>query len=172
MIWAAALEAVAELYDDPALSEKAAAMKKAIRELAWNGEFFEDNAVRDENGKLTRTGHLTETCQYYAFYFDVITREDYADLFERMLTKFGPKRDVKAVYPNVYPSNAIVGNYLRLELLLRFGYKDNVLKECRDFFSNMADLTGTLWEHSNLSCSLNHGFASMAAVYIDECMKK
>lgn len=171
MIWAAAMEAVAEMYDDPALSEKAAAMKSAIRELAWNGEFFEDNAVRDENGKLTRTGHLTETCQYYAFYFDVISKDEYADLFERMLTKFGPKRDAKTVYPNVYPSNAIVGNYLRLELLLRYGYKANVLQECRDFFSNMANLTGTLWEHSNLSCSLNHGFASMAAVYIDECMK-
>lgn len=171
MIWAAALEAVAEMYDDPALSEKASAMKAAIRELAWNGEFFEDNAVRDENGRLTKTGHLTETCQYYAFYFDVITREEYADLFERMLTKFGPKRDAKTVYPDVYPSNAIVGNYLRLELLLRYGYKANVIQECRDFFSNMADMTGTLWEHSNLSCSLNHGFASMAAVYIDECMK-
>ncbi len=172
MIWAAALEAVAEMYDDPALAEKAAAMKAVIRELAWNGEFFEDNAVRDENGKLAKTGHLTETCQYYAFYFDVITKEEYADLFERMLTKFGPKRDAKTVYPNVYPSNAIVGNYLRLELLLRYGYKANVIQECRDFFSSMADMTGTLWEHSNLSCSLNHGFASMAAVYIDECMKK
>ena len=32
---------------------------------------------RDENGKLVKTGHLTETCQYYAFYFDVITREEY-----------------------------------------------------------------------------------------------
>ena len=172
MIWAAALEAAAEMYDDPALVEKAAAMKAAIRELAWNGEFFEDNGVRDADGNLVKTGHLTETCQYYAFYFDVITREEYADLFERMLTKFGPKRDTKSVYPNVYPSNAIVGNYLRLELLLRYGYKENVLQECRDFFSDMAEMTGTLWEHSNLSCSLNHGFASMAAVYIDECMKK
>ena len=71
-----------------------------------------------------------------------------------------------------YPSNAIVGNYLRLELLLRYGYKTNVLQECRDFFSKMADLTGTLWEHSSLGASLNHGFASMAAVYIDECAKK
>ncbi len=172
MIWAAALEAVAEMYDDPSLADKAAAMKKVIRELAWNGEFFEDNGVRDANGKLVKTGHLTETCQYYAFYFDVITREEYADLFERMLTKFGPKRDSRVVYPNVYPSNAIVGNYLRLELLLRFGYRDRVLRECRDFFTQMAELTGTLWEHSNLSCSLNHGFASMAAVYIDECCKK
>ena len=84
---------------------------------------------------------------------------------------FGPKRDADKVYPEVYPSNAIVGNYLRLEILLRYGFKVQVLQECRDFFLEMANLTGTLWEHSKLSASLNHGFASMAAVYIDECMK-
>ena len=89
-----------------------------------------------------------------------------------MLTKYGPKRDAQTVYPDVYPSNAIVGNYLRLELLTDFGYHDQVISECRDFFSNMADMTGTLWEHSNLGCSLNHGFASMAAVYIEACARK
>jgi len=171
MIWAAALEAAAELYNDPALAQKGAAIKKAIRELAWNGEFFEDNAVRDENGALVKTGHLTETCQYYAFYFNVISREEYPELWECMRTKFGPLRNPAAVYPEVYPSNAIVGNYLRLELLLRYGYTDAVLQECKDFFLGMAERTGTLWEHTRLSCSLNHGFASMAAVYIDACRK-
>ena len=171
MLWAAALEVVAELYNDPELAEKADAMKKAICELAWNGEFFEDNAVRDEKGNLVRTGHTTETCQYYAFYFDTASRTDYPELFEKLLTKFGPKRDVSSVYPKVYQSNAIVGNYLRLELLLRYGYTDQVLAECCDFFLDMADMTGTLWEHARLTNSLNHGFASVAAVYIDECMK-
>ena len=71
----------------------------------------------------------------------------------------------------VYRSYAIVGNYLRLELLVNYGYRAEVLSECRDFFTQMAEMTGTLWEHSQLSCSLNHGFASMAAVYIDRCAK-
>ncbi|MBR5295591.1 MAG: hypothetical protein IKU24_03255, partial [Clostridia bacterium] len=85
---------------------------------------------------------------------------------------FGPKRDAEKTCPTVYPSNAIVGNYLRLEILIREGYYEQVLEECRDFFLGMARLTGTLWEHSMLSCSLNHGFASMAAVYIHQCMEK
>ena len=89
-----------------------------------------------------------------------------------MRTEFGPRRDAANVYPTVYPSNAIVGNYLRLEILLQFGYVDQVLAECRDFFLDMAKTTGTLWEHSRLSASLNHGFASLAAVYIDECIRK
>ena len=89
-----------------------------------------------------------------------------------MITQFGPKRDADAVYPEVYPSNAIVGNYLRLELMIRYGYKEQVLEECCDFFLGMAELTGTLWEHSKLNASLNHGFASMAAVYIDQCVQR
>ena len=138
---------------------------------SWTGTFFAENAVRDSEGKLKITQNLTETCQYYAFYFDVATPDTHKALFERMLTEFGPKRDAEQVWPDVYPSNAIVGNYLRLEILLMYGYTDQVLSECRDFFLFMAETTGTLWEHSKLSCSLNHGFASMAAVYIDQCFK-
>ena len=171
MLWASALEAAAELYDLPHLAEKASKMKEKIRTLSWNGTFFEDNAVRDEQGVLTMTGHTTETCQYYAFYFGILSKEDDPVLFERMRTQFGPKRDVETVYPDVYQSNAIVGNYLRLELLLQYGYYDQVLDECRDFFLDMAEMTGTLWEHSKLNASLNHGFASVAAVYIETCMK-
>lgn len=172
MIWAATLEAVAEMYDDPALAEKSKQMKEMIRTLAWNGEFFEDNGIRDSEGNLAKTGHTTETTQYYAFYFGTADRERDGELFEKMLTQFGPRRDADKVYPTVYRSNAIVGNYLRLELLTNYGYKDQVLAECRAFFSGMADLTGTLWENSVLSASLNHGFASMAAVYIDACAEK
>ena len=146
-------------------------MRKVIREQSWNGTFFEENMIRDDSGKLQKTGHLTETCQYYAFYFDLANPETDSELFERMRTEFGPKRDTEKTWPDVYPSNAIVGNYLRLEILLMYGYTDQVLTECKDFFLVMANTTGTLWEHSNLSCSLNHGFASMAAVYIDDCMK-
>lgn len=172
MLWAAALDAAADLYELPALRDKAAAMRAQIRALAWNGTFFEDNAVRDDSGRLVKTGHTTETCQYYAFYFGIAHRDSHPALFEQMRTVFGPRRDASAVFPTVYPSNAIVGNYLRLEILLRYGYDAQVLQECRDFFAGMAACTGTLWEHSTLSASLNHGFASVAAVYIDTCVKR
>lgn len=171
MLWASALQAVAELYDMPHLSEKAEIMRDTIRKMSFNGTFFEENMIRDEKGVAVRTGHTTETCQYYAFYFGTADKKDYPELFELLRTTFGPKRDAEKTYPTVYPSNAIVGNYLRLEILIREGFYEQVLQECRDFFLGMARLTGTLWEHSKLSCSLNHGFASMAAVYIDQCKK-
>lgn len=173
MLWAQTLCAVAELYDMPELVDKASKMREVIREKAWNGMFFEDNAVRDADGNLVKTGHTTETCQYYAFFFGVATPDTHAELFERMLNEFGPERDDEKVWPQVYRSNAFIGNYLRLEIMLRYGYHSRVLRDCRAFFTGMAQLTGTLWEHSRIGtdASLNHGFASVAAVYIDECVR-
>lgn len=169
MLWSETLIAIGELYGDASLIEKGEKMKSTIRELSFNGEFFEDNAVRDAEGKLTKTGHTTETAQYYAFFFGVATPESHPGLFSVILDKFGPTRDDSKVYPTVYRSNAFIGNYLRLELLLRYGYKAQVLQNCRDFFTKMAEMTGTLWEHSAVTCSLDHGFASMAAYYIKVC---
>ncbi|MHB8962646.1 MAG: alpha-L-rhamnosidase-related protein [Saccharofermentanales bacterium] len=169
MLYSAMLEAVSELYGDHALSEQSNAMKAKIIEQSYNGEFFEDNAVR-ENGVLTLKNHLTETCQYYAFYFDTASREDFPALFTRMVEQFGPARDDTITYPEIARSNAIVGNYLRLELLNRHGFHAEVVRESRAFFSSMATITGTLWEHSFESGSLNHGFASIAANYIVEAM--
>lgn len=172
MLWSAALDAVSELYGDRSYGEKAAAMREAIRQQSWNGEFFTDNAVRDENGTLVRTDHTSETCQYYAFYFGIAAAETHPDLLNTMMRDFGPHRDAARVYPNVPQSNAFIGNYLRLELMLRLGMYDEVLADCRGFFSQMAELTGTLWEHARVTCSLNHGFASLAAYYIDTAINK
>lgn len=172
MLWASALEAAGDMYGDSSLLVKGRAMKERIRELSFNGEFFEDNAVRDDSGRLVKTGHTSETAQYYAFYFGIASRETHSQLFDKMRTMFGPKRDDKVVYPEVFRSNAIVGNYLRLEILKDNGFCEQVLSECRDFFAKMTGLTCTLWEHSTLGSSLNHGFASVAAVYIYECVNR
>ncbi|MBR4863145.1 MAG: hypothetical protein IKU07_01110 [Oscillospiraceae bacterium] len=172
MLWAAALEAAAKLYGWSHLTEKAQKMRQRILALSYNGEFFEDNMVRDEKGEAVKTGHTTETCQYYAFYFGVATPESHPTLWQTLCSQFGPGRDREKVYPTVFPSNAIVGNYLRLELLLAQGEYAQVLQECKAFFLEMAALTGTLWEHSRLTASLNHGFASIAAMYIHQCLGK
>lgn len=171
MLYAAMLDTVGTLYQDQALVKQAAEIRKTIVAQSFNGTFFEDNRVR-ENGALVSTGHLTETCQYYAFYFGVATPDTHPELFRLMMSAFGPQRDVQQVYADVYPSNAIVGNYLRLELLLWDQQYAQVLRECKAFFTKMAELTGTLWEHSGLNASLNHGFASVAACYIVECIER
>ena len=81
----------------------------------------------------------------------------------RLCAEFGPSRDAARTWPDIPPSNAIVGAYLRLELLLRDGRAEQCLRECRGFFAPMARLTGTLWENLSPEASLDHGFASSAA---------
>lgn len=165
MLYCAMLEAVDELYGDEKLRSQSSLIKEKIIEQSFNGEFFEDNRIRVD-GKLKLQGNLTETCQYYAFYFDIASPDKFPELFEKMVREFGPARDEDIVYPNIARSNAIVGNYLRLELLLRYGFNREVINECKAFFTKMANATGTLWEHDYVSGSLNHGFASIAAAYI------
>lgn len=165
MIYACALDCAAQLYNEAALHEKADKIRNTVRTQSFNGKFFEDNAVRKE-GKLVKTGNTSETCQYYAFFSGVATPASHADLWERLLSKFGPNRPAD-VYPTVYPSNAFIGNYLRLCLLKDHGYYNKVKEESVDYFYKMACETGTLWEHDSVFGSLDHGFASYIAVLLD-----
>ena len=161
MLYSAMLLTIGKLYNDETLTEQSRKIKQEIIKQSFNGEFFEDNKIR-EDGILTSKNHLTETCQYYAFYFNVANKEEFPKLFNTMVEKFGPKRDLERVFPEIAVSNAIVGNYLRLELLLKNGYAEEVIDECKVFFSKVSKLTGTLLEHSYHYASLNHGFASVA----------
>ena len=171
MVYAKMLDCVSDLYGEKALKDKAENIRQTIRNLSFNGEFFIDNATR-LNGKLVNTKNVTETCQYYAFYFGVASRATYKTLFETLRTKFGPNRNANEVYKNVYPSNAFMGNYLRLEILLEQGYPELVLSESVDYFYKMATRTGTLWEHDSVTASLDHGFASYVACLISSAYQK
>ena len=162
-LWAAALEAAARLLGRPDLAARGASVRAAAARLAWDGEWFDDNALRGEDGALRRAGHPTETGQYYAFYFGAADPAARPALWERLCAEFGPSRDAARTWPGIPPSNAIVGAYLRLELLLRDGRAEQCLRECRGFFAPMARLTGTLWENLSPEASLDHGFASSAA---------
>lgn len=162
-LWAAALEAAARLLGRPDLAARGGSVRAAAARLAWDGEWFDDNALRGEDGALRRAGHPTETGQYYAFYFGAAAPATRPALWERLCAEFGPSRDAARTWPDIPPSNAIVGAYLRLELLLRDGRAEQCLRECRGFFAPMARLTGTLWENLSPEASLDHGFASSAA---------
>lgn len=80
------------------------------------------------------------------------------------MSDFGPSRRERKLHPEVWPANAFIGNYLRLELLSRAGLVRQVLEETVGYFSKMADRTGTLWEHDDMRASCCHGFASHLAV--------
>jgi hypothetical protein len=170
MIYVRMLEAAGRLYDDAALVEKSAKLKDVIRQRSFDGTFFVDNEVY-KDGVLVSSGERTETCQYYAFFTGVATPETYPELWKKLVEEFGPDRAEKGLYPQIYPSNAFIGNYLRLILLQEQGLNEQVLSECKGYFYYMAQRTGTLWEYISDHASCNHGFASYAACLIQNAEK-
>jgi alpha-L-rhamnosidase len=138
--------------------------------------FYCDNAVYGEDGMAHLSGKCTETCQYYAFFCGIATPEEKPELWQRMLHDFGPERIVPNKWPEftpeakwkeIYPSNAFIGNYLRLELLYLYGEHEKLIQNIKGFFTKMADLTGTLWENDSTTASCNHGFASHVVYWMD-----
>jgi len=162
MLYAGALEAAGQLYQRPDYLAQAQAVRATILKQSFDGEFFVDNAVREQN-VLQVTRNRTEVCQYYAFYFLVATPASHAELWEKLVRQFGPVRKTDNRFPEVHPANTFVGDYLRLELLSRAGLVSQILQESRDFFLYMAERTGTLWENRDERASCNHGFASHVA---------
>jgi alpha-L-rhamnosidase len=128
MLYAAALAAGGRLYDLALLTDQAEALRKVIRRQSYDGRFFVDNAVR-KDGKLIPTHNRTETCQYYAFFFDVATPQTYPRLWQTLVTDFGPTRQTTHAYPDIPPSNAFMGNVMREDLLSRAGLTEQLMHE-------------------------------------------
>ncbi|MBN1506542.1 MAG: hypothetical protein JW955_06840 [Sedimentisphaerales bacterium] len=162
MLYAAAVAAGGRMYNEPSLIDEAERIRATIRKQSFDGEFFVDNAVR-KGGKLQVTRNRSEVCQYFAFFFDVATPQKHKGLWEKLVHQFGPDRQKTNAFPEIHPANAFVGNYLRLELLSRYGYPTQIKKELADYYLYMADRTGTLWENIGAEASCNHGFASHVA---------
>lgn len=95
--------------------------------------------------------------------------ETHPELWRTLVRDFGPRRlatdrtSLKS-HQEIWPSNAFIGNYLRLECLSRERLSKVILDETRDYFDYMARRTGTLWEHDKTTASCSHGFASHVAL--------
>ncbi len=165
MLYAAALAAVGRIYDMPNYLDRAETARKVIRAQSYDGEFFVDNAVR-QGGSLAPTRNRTETCQYYAFYFGVATPESHAKLWHTLHTEFGPQRYASHAFAEIAPSNAFMGNVMRLELLSRAGLVAQLASEAKSYFLPMAELTGTFWENMGNEASMNHAFGSHIIVHL------
>ncbi len=168
MLYCLFLDCIAELYSDNSLKEKAEKLRQTIRKKSFDGEFFCDNAVLNENSVAIRTNNRSETCQYYAFFTKTATKESFPELYNKLINDFGPNRNDNNKYPDIPFSNAFIGNYLRLIILLENSEKEKLLQEIRDFFLVMAKATGTLWENMTDYASCCHGFASFVAYVLNK----
>ena len=167
MLYCTVLDTVADLYGDAALNDKANALRATINKMSiTESGFYCDNAWR-RDGKLVVSGECTESCQYYAFFTGVATPETHPQLWKILLNYFGYDRQKKGLYPEIWPANAFIGNYLRLDLLNRYGLKDELYDNIKGYFAYMAERTGTLWENTSDFASCNHGFASHVLYWMD-----
>ncbi|MEN6533836.1 MAG: hypothetical protein ABFD89_09255, partial [Bryobacteraceae bacterium] len=159
MLYAAALDAGARIYGVPELAADARRIRQTVLKQSFDGEFFVDNAVRN-NGKLDVTRNRTEVCQYFAFFFGIVSPETHPKLWASLRDSFGPDRAKSGAFRDVYPANSFIGNMLRFELLSREGRSQQLLDESISYLIYMAERTGTLWENTTPTASCNHGFAS------------
>lgn len=169
MLYCKFKKAIADLYNDTPLSEEADRLAETIRKRSFTGKWFCDNAVY-EGGEARLSGDCTESCQYYAFFTGVASKETYPELWRTLVNDFGPDRKLpgKNGHPEIAFANAFIGNYLRLELLFREGLYGELIENVRGYFDYMAKKTGTLWENDGDYASCNHGFASHVAVWLRE----
>ena len=167
MLYALFCESIGQMYGMEEMKDKAAHIRAEILRQSFDGKFFRDNAVR-ENGKLVLTENRTETAQYYAFFTKTATFESHPGLWSTLLNEFGAIRREKDLHPDIHPSNAFIGNYLRLILMLEAGENEKLEKDIRGFFLPMARQTGTLWENMTDGASCNHGFASFVALILNK----
>jgi alpha-L-rhamnosidase len=171
-LYVGVLLAAYALYGDEGHKEKALSIREKTKALAFDGEVFVDNAVRDENGKLNNTQNSSEASQYYAMLFGDVNLDEpkYAKLkshiddgFRSFAENLGGRDFV--------PVNAFIGRYLRMQTLLMLEKYEILLENVGTFFSGMAKTTGTLWEYKDGKGSKDHGFASYAAVAIAEALE-
>ena len=165
MLYAGVLENVATVYGKPKLAAKADLIRKTACDMAFDGEVFADNAVKNPDGTYTRTQNISEACQYYTILFGGIdTKEEkYSALMKHIKTGFASfdKGDREFC-----PINAFIGLYLRMNVLANLGYDETIVRDIDGFFGAMCDKTGTLWECKEPVGSLDHGFASYVATVL------
>lgn len=170
-LYAKVLECIDSLYGDEECKRRSEEVRKVAIEQSFNGRYFMDHAIRDENGKLQLQEHSSEACQYYAVLFAGIDiqSEEYMELKHLILHVFTPDRN--GVMPEILEVNAFIGAYLRLETLLKMQEAELLLHDVKGFFGTMEEYTGTLWEYRQFEGSYDHGFASYALVVIEQALK-
>ncbi|MBQ3020132.1 MAG: hypothetical protein IJD77_06075 [Clostridia bacterium] len=167
MLYSAMLKCAGELYCDNELLAQAEFVKTQVVKYSFNGTFFVDNAEIVNGEMVPFADHISETCQYYALFFHVYENEDFAILMQET---FGPNR--KDGFEYVGKSNVFIGDYLRLFWLYERKEYGRILNEAIEYFYEMSQKTGTLWEHDLAKASCNHGFAAVIAMLLFNALNK
>ena len=155
-----------KLYHDDEMIAQAEKTKQTILDYALdeNG-FIHDHALMID-GEMVVQPTYTETAQYYAFYYHILTKETHPNEWQRMIDKLGTAKLEHGYFPEM-PTAGLYG-YLkfRMELLSKAGERDELVDYIQDRCAYMVNRTGTIWEFVDDRASCNHGFTSAIAMYL------
>ncbi|MGI6714424.1 MAG: hypothetical protein ACOX3K_05225 [Bacilli bacterium] len=165
MLFYKALRLAGEVLQDRKLLAQAKRVRAGIIALSFNGEWFIDNSVRDDNGHLHKTTNCSETCQYYAAFSGVLAGSVNHKTFLNKLVHRVDEQQFDG------KSNIIPGLLMRLEMLMNLNEFALALTETKMIFGVMAASSKTLWENTSHHASLNHGIASYAACVIERSLR-
>lgn len=173
-LYAAVLDAIDHIFGDDSCRKEAEEIRKEAIKQSFNGEYFLDHSIRDVEGNRLLQQDASEACQYYAVLFGGIDIESavYAPLKRLILEVFSPERG-ENIRPEIFPVNAFIGAYLRMDALLKMGKYQQLLSDIEGFFGHMSAKTETLWEYREWNKgSHDHGFAAYVYAVIKETLKK
>lgn len=166
MLYYGALKSVGELLGDSTVMDRADMLRENILSFSYDGAYFYDNAVW-KDGILERTEKISETCQYFAAFFDIAPdKNNFVKKLARIFEPFAKRSERFCAAP------MFIGYMLRLSLLFEAGEDERLLGECREKFLPMAEKTGTIWEFFEESASCNHGFGSIVGYFVAEAYKR
>ena len=174
MLYYRMLYVMADILDRPELCDKAEHVKAEILRQAFDGEYFQDHAKRDAEGKLVLCGDYSAICQHEAALFGIADLNDpkFAVMRDCIVNGCGPDPDPTHCRAGLEPLNLFIGLMVRGELLCKLGLYEQNLSEIKVLFGErMAVETGTLWEHRLGDHSRNHGLGSAVACTILECLE-
>lgn len=154
------IKSISNLYDDKELEKEYLNKFKTVNDLSFFDGFYHDHALRDENNKIQiQKNDISETCQYYALFFDMNDSDEFKEKMICHPNDFNLKR-----------SAVFIGKFLRYFYLLKENKKDILLEEIKNNFYSMAIKTKTIWEKDEPTASMNHGFASCLAYLISQSL--
>ena len=118
-LYSRVLKVIGHLYGDEECKKRCKQVRETAISQSFNGRYFLDHAVRNENSVLIRQPEASEVGQYYAVLFGEldIHVEKYSGLKDLILHVFSPERNGKM--PEILEFNMIMGAYMRMEVLLQ-----------------------------------------------------
>ncbi|MBR4768534.1 MAG: hypothetical protein IK088_06115 [Lachnospiraceae bacterium] len=156
---------LARIYDRPDWLEKAKRIRSISFRASFDGRCFRDHAVRNEAGELVVQPEKSEACQYYALlYGDFDVNDGRFRELRRMIREdfaFGRPYD-----GDILPAEMILGLYLRIELLMKWGERELLRRDVTAIFGKMHEGTHTLWEYLSGKGSRDHGMCSYIVTVI------